>query len=543
MNEYQLQILRNQVVVDSYSTAEAILNAYPYHHVGQPLAVLYRQGDEVRVLFAIGKKDYDDPSIQPGEPTAGSLFYDIINRDFGAETAVMKWRILGTSDDETPEVTHALYRGPHTNLTGEDAGDFRLGTLIYCNDGVIARVKKLKESESETIDDWYEFYGNAGDGDPHDIFWQAIGTDFEQHVAFETGTQSEYEEATKVDEHLYVTTDPDKRDRLYKGEHLLGDAYVSEESTNAVVATGIGGIAAGTTLQSLLDATDGSVSKVLDMMLFPAYAPQYEGPSGSITIPQDLSQYIYKYDILPVAVTSSSPARTYTPNGSVYGGVGSAVVTRTMPDGTTDDGSTSLSADQLGTYTYSARLSFGIGSDLILDTKGNPAQGWATNATTPISAALSTQHLQASGEGFVIEAQANIRVTSKTITSVLPIWIGQPGSAEPTLQSPSDSALIQTSGKAGVQLNSSQGRSAATTSEANSWYIDIPAGKTLKVILRGLDGTYPDTNVQQIKLLPFVGTRYGVWTCSGGTNVQIPVDRYVYNGAAYSGGLHKIIVS
>lgn len=540
MNEYQLQILRNQDVLPNYDTAIAVLNSYQFHRVGQPLSVrYYDSNNEIRVIFAIGKKDCE--SVEPGQPTTGASFYEIINKDAAAVTAVMKWRMLGGSIDQ--DVTHALYLGAHTSLDSQDAEDLGLGTLIYCNDGIIARVKKLKESETEVITDWYEFYGNAGDGESHDIYWQSIGVDPDPHVAFETGTQSEYEAATKVDEHLYVTTEENRRDRLYKGGRLLGDAYVSEEDANAVITTGIGGIAAGTTLQALLNATGGSVSKVLDMILFPAYAPQYAGPSGSITTPSASSQYIYKYDILPVAVTSSSPARTYTPSGSIYGGAGTPTVTRTRPDGTSDDGSTTESADQLGTYTYSASFNFSAGTSLILDTKGNPAQGWAPNATTPTSASLSTQYLAASGDGFVVGARANIRAASKTLTTVLPVWIGQPGSADPTIQSPSDSALIQSSGKAGIQLNASQGRSAATTSETNSWYIDIPAGKTLKVILRGLDGTYPDSNAQQIKLLPFIGTRYGVWTCSGGTDVQIPVDRYVYNGAAYSGGLHKIIVS
>ena len=159
MTEYQLQILRNQEVLPNYDTAVAILNAYQYHRVGQPLAVrYYGAGNEIRVLFAIGKKDCEQ--VEPGQPSTGPLFYDIINRDASAVTAVMRWRMLGGSIDQ--DVTHALYMGPHSNLTAQDAADFGLGTLVYCTDGIIARVKKYKESEDETITDWYDLYGNAG---------------------------------------------------------------------------------------------------------------------------------------------------------------------------------------------------------------------------------------------------------------------------------------------------------------------------------------------------------------------------------------------
>ena len=53
--------------------------------------------------------------------------------------------MLGGSIDQ--DVTHALYMGPHSDLTAQDAADFGLGTLVYCTDGIIARVKKYKESE------------------------------------------------------------------------------------------------------------------------------------------------------------------------------------------------------------------------------------------------------------------------------------------------------------------------------------------------------------------------------------------------------------
>ena len=172
MTEYQLQILRNASVLTNYDTAIAVLNAYQYHHVGQPLAVRYYDSNQnVAVLFAIGKKNCED--VVPGEPTCGPDFYDIINRNSGAVTAVMKWRVLGGATDE--DVTHALYTSSYKNRSAEDASDFGTGTLIYCADGVIARVKHLKTSETETQDDWYDFYGKPNEGPSEaELRWESI---------------------------------------------------------------------------------------------------------------------------------------------------------------------------------------------------------------------------------------------------------------------------------------------------------------------------------------------------------------------------------
>lgn len=535
MTEYQLQILRNAAVMANYDTAMAVLNSYQYHHVGQPLAVRYYDSNQkVAVLFAIGKKDCED--VIPGEPNCGPDFYDIINRNSSAVTAVMKWRILGGSIDQ--DVTHALYTGPHSDLTDTDAADFGLGTLVYCTDGIIARVKKLKESETETIDDWYDFYGSVG-GETTDAHWDPIAEGETQDISFKEGTQNEYEGVNHDIGALYVTKEEDRVDRLYKGDNLLGDAYVSSESGSAVVSTDVGGIKSGTTLDSIMSSTQGSVSKVLDMILFPAYAPRYAGPTCTILRPA--SANIFIYDLLPSIASSTTFAYTYTSSSSrVYGGSNTVQNTRTYPDGTTDNAGTEVVANSVGKYTYSAVADFSPGTELIKDTKGNPARGWADNDTTLASATLHTEYLSASGNGYVVGGR-RINATDKTLTAIYPIWVGAKGQSEPTKLSIGQSYAAQNGGTEYV-LSEATGMSSGNPNPDNSWYIDIPTGKRLTVILRALDGTYPATNAQQLlKISTNVPSRS--WTSSALNDVHIMIDRYVYNGPSYSGGTHKIIVS
>ena len=48
-------------------------------------------------------------------------------------------------------------------------------------------------------------------------------------------------------------------------------------------------------------------------------------------------------------------------------------------------------------------------------------------------------------------------------------------------------------------LSEATGMSSGDPNPSNSWYIDVPTGKNLTVILKALDGTYPTANTQMIK--------------------------------------------
>ena len=84
MTEYQLQILRTESVLPSKQAAILLLDTYEHHKIGQPVSVLYKDGQDTRVLYAIGKKDPD--TLPVGEPKCGSDFYDIISNDSSASS-------------------------------------------------------------------------------------------------------------------------------------------------------------------------------------------------------------------------------------------------------------------------------------------------------------------------------------------------------------------------------------------------------------------------------------------------------------------------
>jgi hypothetical protein len=538
MTEYQLQILRNMDVLPNYDTAIAVLNSYKYHRVGQPVALLYKQGNEVRVIFAIGKKDCD--SVQPGEPDCGSTFYDIINRNSQGGTVTMKWRVLGQSIDQN--VSHAIYEGKHSELTITDADDYGEGTLLYCMDGVIARVKRLPESADDTVDDIYEFYGRMPEEDPIKIRWEDIdNADQTEPIRFKTGTQEQYDNTTKENGNIYTTTDTN---RLYKGDVLLGDSYVSEESEDSVVATSIGGIKAGSSLKSIIESSKGSVSKILDMIFFPAYAPQYSHPTCTISTPSNNScKYIYDY--LPAMVYNATQAKTYANKNVITGGEAGILNAEIKLGDESYSADSPLQAQKVGQYVYKLSTFFEKGTDAIVDTKGKNAFGWASNAETLAdSPQLNTNYLEFVEDGgyYVVGGRTGILANDRTITVVYPVWIQQPGQ-NAIVQSAVDCNLLQNGGKEGIQLNASIGsNSIGGPTSDNSWTIYVPEGKSLKVILRALDGTYPEANAQQ---LTYRGTTDMGWTSVDGDGQRkyITTDIYVYNGPSYSGGLHKIIIS
>jgi hypothetical protein len=74
MFEYELQLLRNNNVLENRNVAIQLLNSYKYHAVGQPISLLYTDPNTntVKTLFAVGKKNGEGSNC-------GSDYYDIIN--------------------------------------------------------------------------------------------------------------------------------------------------------------------------------------------------------------------------------------------------------------------------------------------------------------------------------------------------------------------------------------------------------------------------------------------------------------------------------
>ncbi len=96
-------MLRNESPVDDYSTVIALLDAYPYHLVGQPLAIRYWKNEEhteTSVVLAIGIKNYTD-AIGNDEVAFGPEFYRII----GSEEGKINWEELENGNLEKTEAT------------------------------------------------------------------------------------------------------------------------------------------------------------------------------------------------------------------------------------------------------------------------------------------------------------------------------------------------------------------------------------------------------------------------------------------------------
>ncbi len=117
---------------------------------------------------------------------------------------------------------------------------------------------------------------------------------FNRLVDFRSGTQQEYDSmlgqvpGISDEDFYYVTRDVYCEDgqqsrtvtmpNLYIGQDLIGDAYNSQYIDNPAkrVTNPIGLIPYGMTLGKLINACDGRISKVIDMMLFTNKAPEID---------------------------------------------------------------------------------------------------------------------------------------------------------------------------------------------------------------------------------------------------------------------------
>jgi hypothetical protein len=76
MADYQLNISHNTNSEIDLNGALSILDNYTRHRVGQPIAIVYTENKERKILFAIGKRNYNEPL---NGNNCGREFYEIIN--------------------------------------------------------------------------------------------------------------------------------------------------------------------------------------------------------------------------------------------------------------------------------------------------------------------------------------------------------------------------------------------------------------------------------------------------------------------------------
>lgn len=100
--DYTFKMLRNNTPVDDYATAIMLLDAYPYHLIGQPISVRYWKDEshiDTEVVLAIGIKNYNDKKDNDS-PSNGPDFYRII----GAGGGSVQWEEYSNGNLEKIEL-------------------------------------------------------------------------------------------------------------------------------------------------------------------------------------------------------------------------------------------------------------------------------------------------------------------------------------------------------------------------------------------------------------------------------------------------------
>ena len=407
MTEYNLQILRSEDILANRSAAIAVLNAYKYHAIGQPISLIYREGDKLRVCFAMGKQN-------GGGIACGPDYYDLIGSESGLSPIFWGY---ANGDPESDERFYVkTFGGKWTDLTAFEASNCDPGTLVFCDaDGTIVKRNSAPSTEGSKHTDWFHPYSTS----------------------------------TAI--------------------------YQSEESLDAKVGVSVGGVSAGTTLEDIYNTTGQSISKLLDMILFPTYAPRYFGPKTSISA-NPSATYLYIYDNAPVITVTSTTARATAGSHTVY--AGPADFTLITPENIVDN-----KLNSVGKYVWKATTNCSKGTDPILDSKGIPCSAWADNDTTSVTQATHKEYLeQIEGtDRYVLAARTNCDPASVAVYASWPIYT----SYQPTGLS------------ANGCYNAANNGVIITLDKQPAAWIDIPSNMTIKKLLQvEISGKYLDANNQ-----------------------------------------------
>ena len=161
-----------------------------------------------------------------------------------------------------------------------------------------------------------------------------------------------------------------------------------------------------------MDANDlkgKSFTEVLDMLLFPTYAPQWTDATATINV--TVSNPVAIFSTVPEATVSTSVATASTPSYTAHGG---AAGTYTINAPT---------FDTVGTKTWSTSVTFAKGTDIVKDSKNANTNKSASNKTTLLSkASINGNFVVGTDEGtFVINEIT--KTPSKSTTVVYPVYV------------------------------------------------------------------------------------------------------------------------
>ena len=341
---YTLKVLRNKIPYNSLGEAKAALDAYANHEFGQPLVVGYWENNKIKLIFAVG--------TQTG---TGENSYQIINDSIDMDLNLY-WK-KGSDMVTSSDVFGIAYLQASEWKELSSAIDESTVYFIRMNSKQ-GRIYKGKELFGTTvlsdINGSIKVDGKTYSGQLDEIIQEAIES-IKQNVSYE---DKQYGKGTllgniKVDNNTYPVYAP-----------ISSGSYEPNGKGGSSIT--VGGIPSGLTQERLEGKT---FSELFDMLLFPAFIPQYTGAKASLVLNPSIS-IAEIYSSVPTYIITSTSAYCETPLGKVYGGKGTYKTPSTV------------SFDTRGTKTWKTSVVFADGVDGVVDTKGDACPYAATNNTT-----------------------------------------------------------------------------------------------------------------------------------------------------------------
>lgn len=220
----------------------------------------------------------------------------------------------------------------------------------------------------------------------------------------------------------------DTNGAIQKKEIELGTGKYAPADTTASTAA-IGGIAAGTTAESL---NGKSINEVLDMLLYPEYAPKWTDASLTITNSFPLREV---GDLCPTSeeiTLSGSPAKAQSGTHTATGGNPDGNPVLSLDEGNTWNGV----VDSARTVTITASRTYAQGTTYVQTNKGTDTNKTASNSTTLLSNANANPNIisvsNAGKTQYVIKPMTE--TATKQITYVYPIYASTVKGGELTKQ-------------------------------------------------------------------------------------------------------------
>lgn len=314
------------------------------------------------------------------------------------------------------------------------------------------------------------------------------------------------------EENIYFTEGQDKsynRKRMYIGEYIVGDEYISNLSPTDSIPSNIGNFQKGTNLKTILDDNEGSVSKVLDNVLFPTYAPTYYNPTYDRIISSDQTCFFVGENSCPYSFTNCSTALCKTPSQTVTAG---AYIFDITVEGLLNGSTVSkheynwpnsappakwqYTYEAIGEYTLTSCIDCVSGTSAVVDSKGNYCSVYSTSENTLLSDATENDWLEDSTMGepiCILSAREGCNAMEHKTYSCAAIFtdIYPYGASNGYTAAQCKEAYLSLGG-AGMKI---------TMGKQKTAYLLIPEGYTISGLYQINQGNVSDINIKDAMIL------------------------------------------